>query len=205
MKSTYGGLSVLIALCQLTGCGDSGGDSGGDPVPTVIEMPTWETEVDPTTPINELTQEQIDAECAAIESTLTEADQLLACRVVAVGDTEDATACVAAEEDCNEEPGDSLSRSEVSAAPEPIDCSAFTVEAAATCTHTIGELEDCINKISASLEGSTEEVTCDEADDYDLAEANDKAAYYQSVTGYISTCKPLEECEALVNVLLGDE
>lgn len=206
MKSTYLGLSVLVALSQLAGCGDSGGDGGGgDSVPTTIEMPTWETDIDPDTPINELTQEQIDAECAAIESTLDEADQLLACRVVAVGDTEDAVACQAAEEDCNEDPGDSLRRSDVRAAPEPIDCGAFTVDAASTCTHTLGELVDCINRISASLEGSSEEVTCDEADDYDLDEANEKAVLGQSVTSYISACKPLEECEALVDVLLGED
>lgn len=195
----------MLALTQLTGCGDDTGGGGGDPVPTIIEMPTWETDIDPETPINELTQDEIDVECAAIESTLNEADQLLACRVVAVGDTEDTAACLAAEEDCNEEPGDSLSRSDVRAAPEPIDCSAFTVEAAATCTHTLGELVNCINDISASLEGSTEEVTCDEADDYDLEKANEEAVLGQKVTGYVGTCKPLEECEALVNVLLGED
>lgn len=191
--------------------GESSTDSGigGEPNEAetskapAIDVPTYESGLDGTLILKDLTDEQIVGACDRIVTTVEKADVEVSCRVFGAGDSDSEDTCEASVSSCLDSPEEALEATTIRSTPAPIDCSEFSAELAAGCEHPVSLLEDCVNALATSVIPSAEAVSCDTASDWpDVKTAEMEAKANQDIS-FTAVCFELLECEDLVAVLLG--
>jgi hypothetical protein len=128
--------------------------------------PTLDTGLPRETPANEVTAPEAMLACAAYEELANEAlgvdvQAKVACAIVGI------VAELSGNGSCNQALATCVAEVPDTAVPIDFSCELATSFAPSGCTATIGELEDCVNAVSAGLDHFTSSINCGLVDHLD--------------------------------------